>query len=140
MAPAQSKIAPVIVTGQRKRKASSKITDENFVGAERNAVTKCLKLSADADKSRKLQKRQASVEDVEDEDKTPVNHLPKNPSALIEADDGGGNDDAAMLDSDDPAPLEGIEPYGEDNEDDDEELEIIKPETAEAQRGKSIKS
>lgn len=69
-----------------------------------------------------------------------MNHPPKNPSALIEADDGGGDDDAAMLDSDDPAPLEGIEPYGEDNEDDDEELEIIKPETAEAQRGKSIKS
>jgi hypothetical protein len=52
MAPAQSKLAaaqPEIVPGQQKRKASSRITDENFVAAESNAVTKCLKLLATQD-------------------------------------------------------------------------------------------
>jgi hypothetical protein len=35
------------ISMKRKRKASSRITDENFVGAESNAVTKRLKLSAE---------------------------------------------------------------------------------------------
>jgi len=48
MAPAQSKLKQTEISGQRKRKVSSKIIDENFVGAESNAVTKRLKLSATA--------------------------------------------------------------------------------------------
>ena len=53
MAPAQSKLARPLVTqpertGQRKRKVSSRITDEKFIGAETNVVTKRLKLSANA--------------------------------------------------------------------------------------------
>ena len=53
----------------QKRKASSKITDENFVGAESNAVTKRLKLSADTAQAMAIKHQQRqSVEDVEDED------------------------------------------------------------------------
>jgi hypothetical protein len=52
MPPAPTKLAIPLstepeITGKRKRKASSRITDDNFVGAESNAVTKRLKLSAE---------------------------------------------------------------------------------------------
>jgi hypothetical protein len=40
MALAHSKPIYTEITGQRKRKPSSRITDENFVGAESNVVTK----------------------------------------------------------------------------------------------------
>jgi hypothetical protein len=51
MAPAPSKLTMPLsteheITTKRTRKASSKITDENYVGAESNAFTKRLKLSA----------------------------------------------------------------------------------------------
>ncbi len=46
MAPSFSKLSQPQITGSRKRTASSRITDENFIGAESNAVTKRLKLSA----------------------------------------------------------------------------------------------
>jgi len=74
MALAQSKLATPLtmqseIMAQWKRKASSKITDENFVGAESNAVTKCLKLSADTAWAMAIKHQQRqSVEDVEDED------------------------------------------------------------------------
>ena len=71
MAPAPSKLAKPLtqqleITAWQKRKALSRITDENFVGAERNIVTKHLKLSADATwaAATKHQQRQPSVEDV----------------------------------------------------------------------------
>lgn len=143
MAPAHSKPIQTQLTGQRKRKASSRITDENFVGAESNVVTKRLKLSANRDTAQaaavKPQQRQASVEDVADQDSTPVNNPPKNPNVLLEADDG--SDDVEMPE-DDPAPaLEDVEPDeddDEDDEDDESEPEVTKPvETAEAQRSES---
>jgi hypothetical protein len=138
MAPAQSKLAAPLATGpqittQRKRKASSRITDENFVGPESNAVTKRLKLSADAARaaSVKRRQRQPSVEDVEDEDSLSVNSSPKNPNTLLEAMDE--SEDIEMLD--DPTPA-----FEDFEEDDDEEPEVSKPiETAEAQRGKLVK-
>ena len=136
MAPAQSKLSQPGITRTRKRKPSTKITDENFVGAESNAVTKRLKLSATATQAKTVrpQNRQASVEDIEDEDSILVNIPPKNPNALLEAADG----------SDDGVETEGnwnCTPALEDdnnNEDDEEASEITKPvETAEAQRGQS---
>ena len=147
MAPVQSKLSQPGITGQRKRKPSTRITDENFVGAESNAVTKRLKLSAanptTQAKTVKQRPRQASVEDIEDEDSIPVNNPPKNPNTLLEAVDG--NEDGIEIE-DDPAPaLEDTKPYGddddEDDEDDDEEPEHEKPvETAKAQRGQSQKN
>ena len=138
MAPAQSKLAASLATGpptttQRKRKASSKITDNNFVGAETNAVTKRLKLSADAARaaSVKRRQRQPSVEDIDDEDSVPANSSPKNPNTLLEAVDG--SDDIEMLDN----PTPGLE---DDDDKGEDEPEVSKPiETAEAQRGKSVK-
>ena len=141
MAPAQSKVLQPEITGQRKRKASSRITDENFVGAESNVVTKRLKLSAEAAQAAaiKRQQRQPSVEDDEDQDSTPTNNPPKNPNCLLEAADGS-DDNVEMLDDDPAPPLEATEPYDDDMEDDDDEPEITKPvETAAAQRGESIK-
>jgi hypothetical protein len=137
MAPAQSKHAAPIqpeITAPRKRKASSKITDENFVGAESNVVTKRLKQSADAarDAAEKRQQRQPSVQDLdpEDEDTVPLNNTPKNPRAVLEA--ANGSDDVEMLDND-PAP-----PHDSD-EDDMYGPEVAKPiETAEEQRSESI--
>src|SRR6266545_3139438 len=144
MAPVQSKIARPVATqpekkGSRKRKVSSRVMDENFVGAETNVVTKRLKLSANATRTAgsTAAKRQASVEDVEDDDNILINDSPKNPNALLEAVDGSDND----VDMD-PAPaLEDIEPDcdDDDDEDEDEEPEIIMPEeTAEAELGESI--
>jgi hypothetical protein len=141
MAPAQSKLAtPLItqpkITAQRKRKASSKITDENFVGAESNAVTKRLKLSADAARAAvKHRQRQPSVEDAEDEDSRSVNSSPKNPDAILEAADG--SDDVEMLDNDAAPALRDFE----EDDDDEDEPEVTKPvETAEEQRSELNKS
>ena len=142
MAPAQSKLSQSEISGPRKRKASSKITDENFVGAESNAVTKRLKLSAKAARaaSTKQSQRQASVEDVEDQNDIPRNIPPKNPNTLLEAADGS-DDEVEELDNDPAPPLENVEPdEDDDDEDDDEEVEITEPvETAEAQIGESNK-
>ena len=87
MAPAPSKLAVPVTTQTRitagqKRKASSRITDENFVGPESNTFTKCLKLSASAAQptSVKNQQRQLSVEEVEDKDRVSANHSPKKAS------------------------------------------------------------
>src|SRR5712671_4196159 len=80
-------------TTARKRKLSSRIVDENFVGAESNPVTKHLKLSANAARagSVKHYSRQPSVEDVEDEGGTSENI---SPNALLEA--TNGSDDVEM--------------------------------------------
>jgi hypothetical protein len=137
MAPAPSKLAALLttqtrITTGRKRKASSRITDENFVGPESNAFTKRLKLSANAAQptSVKNRQRQPSVEEVEDEDRVSANHSPKNPNTLLEASDG--TDDVEVLDND-PAPsLEEVE------DDDDDEPAVTTPiETAEEQLGES---
>jgi len=124
------------ITAQWKRKASSKITDENFVGAESNAVTKCLKLSADAAQvAVKHWQRQPLVEDAEDEDSRSVNSSPKNPNAILEA--ANGSDDVEMLDNDTAPAL------GDFEEDDDgeDEPEVTKPvETAEEQCSEPNKS
>lgn len=89
MARAQPKPAPPAtlepeIATSRKRKPSYKITDTNFVGANSNVVTKCLKQSADAagaDTARaeavKRKKKQPSVQDVDDEDTVPLNNPPK---------------------------------------------------------------
>lgn len=134
MAPAQSKIARPLAPqpkkkGSWKRKVSSRLKDENFVGAETNVVTKRLKLSANATQAAgsKAAKCQASVEDVEDDDNILVNDSPKNPNALLEAVDG--SDDNVDMD---PAPAL------EDDDDDNEEPEIIMPEMEEAELGESI--
>ncbi len=144
MAPSHSKLSQPEITGPRKRTASSRITDENFTGAESNVVTKRLKLSATGNRGTsraaavKPQQRQASFEDADDEDSTPVNNPPKNPKRLLEAADG--SDDIEMPDDDPPPALEDTEPYGADDDDDDDEPEVAKPvETAEAQRGESKK-
>jgi len=129
MAPAQSKPAKPLTTqpertGQCKRKVSSRITDENFVGAETNVVTKCLKLSANATRNSSMAVKQhwASVENVED-DSISVNDSPKNPNVLLEATDGSDDDDDM-----DPAPaLEATEPYSDNDNDNNNEPEIIKP-------------
>lgn len=111
--------------GSRKRKVSSKVMNENFVGAETNAVIKRLKLSAKAlpAASRTAAKRHASVEDVEDDDNILVNDSPKNPNAILEAVDGDDN-------------------IGDDEESNnvvDDEVEIATPEeTAEAELGELI--
>jgi len=115
--------------GLRKRKVSSKVMDENFLGAETNAVTKRLKLSANAlpAASRTAARRHASVEDVEDDDNILVNDSPKNPNALLEAVDGDDNIDMiSSSDGDDK----------ESNNDEDDEAEI--EETAEAELGELI--
>jgi hypothetical protein len=147
MAPTQSKLAQPEISGPRKRKVSSRITDENFVGAESNVVTKRLKLSALSANAghvqaasverQQRQQRQASVEDVEDQSDVPVNNPPENPNAVLEAADESDEDV-----EDNPPPLEDTVPYGEDDDEDDEdEPEIVKKpiETAEAQCGKSNK-
>ena len=141
MAPAQSKLATPLtmrpeITAQQKRKASSKITDENFVGAESNTITKRLKLSADTAWAMaiKHRQRQSSVEDVEDEDSTSMNSSPKNPNAILEAADR--SDDVEMLDNNMALALEDFE-EGDDGED---EPELTKPvETAEEQLCESNK-
>jgi hypothetical protein len=143
MAPAQSKLKQADISGPRKRKVSSRITDENFIGAESNAVTKRLKLSADAahGASAKQKKIRASVEDIEDEDSTiPVNSPPKNPNSLLEAADG--SDDEIVVDDDPAPPLEECGPENgvDDEDDEDDEDETTKPvETAEAERSESNK-
>ena len=119
------------ITAQWKRKASSRITDENFVGAESNAVTKCLKHAAQA-ASVKHQRRQPSVEDVEDEGSAPVNSSPKNQNALLEAVDG--SDDVEMLENCSASALEDFEEDGDEKD----EPEVTKPvETAEVQLSES---
>jgi hypothetical protein len=144
MAPAPSKQATPGITGPRKRKASSKITDENFVGAESNIVTKRLKLSADAaraDATRaaaaKNRQRQPSVQEVEDdsesEDTVPSNSAPKNPHAILEP--ANGSDDVQMLGSDPASPFEVF-----DEDDVGEEVTVAKPETAAEQRSESKQS
>jgi hypothetical protein len=127
MAPAPSK--PLTIqperTSQRKRKASSKITDENFEGTEDNAVTKHLKKSADAARAAATKQQwQASVAEDEDEDRELVNNSPKRLKAPPEAAD---NVDSGMLDEDLASGLEGF--------DDDDGPEVTKSvETAEEQR------
>src|SRR5882672_7560045 len=120
MAPTLSKlVAPLTKqtkTTTRKRKPSSRITDENFVGAESNPVTKHLKLSANAAwaGSVKHQPGQPSVKDVEDEGSTSVNRPPKDPKALLEAADGSDESDGIeMLDKDPALAVEGVEEDGE---------------------------
>jgi len=107
MVPAQSKLARPLAMqpermGQWKRKVSSRITDENFVGAKTNMVTKQLKLSANATgvASVAVKQRQASVEDGDDDDEImSVNNPPKNPNVLLEAADRSDDNDDM-----DPAP------------------------------------
>lgn len=107
----------------RKRKASSKITDKNFVGAESNVVTKRLKQSADAARAASLAaKRKPSVEDEDDDENTvtlPVNIPPRNPQAILEA--ANGSDDVEMLDID-PAPEDLVADESEVAETDEDQL------------------
>jgi len=121
-------------TTARKRKPSSRMVDENFIGAESNPVTKCLKLSANAAQagSVKCYSRQPSVEDVEDEGGTSENSSPKSPNALLKATDG--SDDFKMLDKDPALTLEDFE------EDDEDGQEVLTPvETAEAECSELMK-
>jgi len=114
-----------------KRKLSSRIVDENFVGAESNPVTKHLKLSANAAwaGSVKCYPRQPSVEDAEDEGGTSENI---SPNALLEA--TNGSDDVEMLDKDPALALKDFE------EDDEDGQEVPTPvETAEAEHSESTK-
>jgi hypothetical protein len=150
MAPAPSKLAGPSTTqsnservGQRKRKPSSKITDENFVGAETNVVTKRLKSLADAARASRAtavnhQQTQSSVEDVEDEDNSPVNNSPKNPNAVLEAADGSEDSDVELLDKD--PELEDAEEGGDDGDDMDEPWISKPPESAREQRRESKKT
>lgn len=103
MAPTPSKITNPLITQhdiRRKRKASYKITDKNFVGAESNAVTKRLRLSADAAQAvaEKQLQRQSRVdsEDIDNNDSTSVNSSPK---GLLEVADtpADTSDDVEML-------------------------------------------
>jgi len=127
MAPAQSKLSQPEISGPRKRKVSSKITDDNFVGVESNAVTKRLKLLANVAHAAptKRQQRLASVEDDEEEIDVPINIPPKKPNAVLEAADGS-DDDITITNN----PLDS-------EADEDKDMEIT--ETAEAQYGESIK-
>jgi hypothetical protein len=120
--------------GPQKRKVSSRITDDNFVGAESNVVTKCLKESAAAAQAAavKRRQRQPSVEDVEEEDDAPRNNTPKNPEALLEA--ANGSDDIGPLDND---PVPGSK--GSDDDDDEPQLVTKHVETAEEQHRESNK-
>jgi hypothetical protein len=73
--------------------------DENFVGVERNTITKCLKLAANTTwaTSVKCQQRQLLVKDVKDKDSTSSNSSPKNLNALLEAASGSDNVDILTL-------------------------------------------
>jgi len=140
MAPAQSKLAALAVPlvtqheMRRKRKASYKITDVNFVGAESNAVTKRLKRSADsaraatavAVKDRVSGQRQSSLVEVEDTISESTISSPKTPSALIEA-----TDRSSDIESDERPD------NGESDDDNDDCSEVVtkSAETAEEQRG-----
>jgi hypothetical protein len=123
------------INEHRKRKASSRITDENFVGAESNAFTKRLKQSANTTRtaSVKHKKRQLSVKDVEDEDSASVNSSLTNPNAILEAADRADYSASSLA----------VSVLDDDSDDDDSEDEpkvVDKPvETAGAQRGESIK-
>ena len=125
MAPAPSKPVKLLTTQperttQRKRKVSSKITDENFEGAEHNAFTKCLKLSVDAARAVAIKQQcQPLVEEDEDEDRELVNNSPKNLKALLEAADG--SDSVEMLDEDLAPGLEDVD----DNNDSDNPLSSL---------------
>ena len=137
MAPAPSKLVTPLTTqpertSQWKRKASSKITDESFEGAEHNAVTKRLKQSANAARAVAIkQQRQPSVEEVEDEDRELVSNSPKRLKAPPEVAD---DVDLEMLDEDLASGLEDVDV--DDDDDDDDGVEITKPvETAEEQWG-----
>jgi hypothetical protein len=133
---------PVTQNDTRKRKASYKITDENFVGAESNAVTKRLKLSdkaAQATTVNPLQQQSQVSTDIEDEDRASVYSSPKSSNATLEATDeldtaaeSGDDDDILMLDSN---PNSDSEEHGEDKEE-----EIEPNETAEQQRSESTET
>jgi len=131
MAPAQSKLKQTEKSGQRKRKVSSRIIDENFVGAESNAVTKRLKLSANAAPVAS-KKKQASVENIEDEDST-VNIPPKNPNAILEAADGSDDGPTPAPDSEELEPDKDGEVGGSEEEDEEPVENVV------AQRGESNK-
>jgi hypothetical protein len=106
MAPAQPKLTTPLITQhdiKRKRKASYKITDKNFVGAESNAVTKRLKLSADATQATAAmkQQRQPSVKDTDNEDSlNSISSSPKTPNTVLEAADRSDGVTVETLDSD----------------------------------------
>ncbi len=135
MAPAQSKLSQPEISRPRKRKVSSKIIDEDFVGVESNAVTKRLKLLANVARAAptKQQKQLASVEDVEDESDVPINIPPKKPNAVLEA--TNGSDDDITIATNPAPPLVKV-----DSEvDDDNDAEVTQSETAEAEYGESNK-
>lgn len=152
MAPAPSKIVapPATQTNSekagppRKRKASSRITDDNFVGAESNAVTKRLKLLADATAraSRATAvnhlQRQASVEEVEEDNTSSGNNAPKNVNTVLEAADGSDDPELLGNDPSQTASERTDEPGGGDDEYEDGEPWITKPvETPREQRRES---
>ncbi len=133
MAPAQSKLSQPEISGSRKQKASSKITDPNFVDAESNVVTKRLKVLANIAHA-KQQQWQASVEDIEDQNNIFMNTTPKNPNSLLEAANGSDDDDVEVLDNN-PAPPIDSEDIDECNANETETTKHI--ETAEAELGES---
>jgi hypothetical protein len=97
------------------------------------SVSSCWLLRTDG-KPGTSRERQASVEDVEDVDSSPKNHPPKNLKTLIEVAD---KSDVEMVDDDLAPALEEVK-LDDDDEDGDDEDDKKKPETADAQRGKSI--
>lgn len=153
MAPAPLKHAAPLTTqsnleivGQRKRKVSSIITDENFVGAESNVVTKRLRANAAQAHQNVAAKNvavgrqsQASVEDTIDEDDSPVNNSLKSSSlnTVIEAMDRSGNSNVELLDNDPEVKdaEEDAKEYSVDGDEDNEEAKS--PETPREQHGKS---
>jgi hypothetical protein len=67
-----------------------------------------------------------------------VNNPPKNPNALLEADDGSDNVEILIPDDDPALALEDVGPDDDDDDDDNDEPEVTKPmETAEAQHSES---
>jgi hypothetical protein len=146
MAPTPTNVTIPLVTQhdiRRKRKASYRITDENFEGAESNAVTKRLKQSAVASVAAqaatvKHLQRQSQVEDIEDEDSAPVNSSPKNPNTLLEAADE--SDDVVMLDNDPASESKSESELEEHGCEVDKEETIDAVETAEQERSESIKT
>jgi hypothetical protein len=99
MASTSSKLKPPERETQRKRKASYKFTDKNYIGAESNAVTKRLKLSADAAQA-EAAGQQSLIKDTNDEDNT-EDSSPRSISTLeatTERDNVGTlDDDPALL-------------------------------------------
>jgi hypothetical protein len=137
MAPASSKLAvPFIAEHEthRKRTVSKRITDENFVGAESNAFTKRLKLTADNAGAASLKWKQ--TKSLVDKDSKTKESSPETPSSTIEA-AASRRDDTDRSDDADRSDVTDTEELGDGETECEAEMNAETAETPEEQRGES---